>query len=289
MSGSTTVGRNPLSALNPADIKSVEVLKDASATAIYGARGANGVILITTKNGQAGKTKVSYDAYYAHQESPRRLETLNTEEYIQVMNEIGVEEVGEEIFSQADINRIGAGTDWQEQVFTSAPIINQNLSFSGGSSKTSFFASLNYFDQEGIVKNTGMSRFGGRLNLAHDISNKFKVSLNLNTSVQFDDFAIDNSATNEAQGPVYAAILYDPTEPIRNEDGTFNQSPNLTTPNPVSLIEGVSSEGQTNRTFGNFTLDYEVIPGLAAKLNFGSGSSNGPARYLQQYSNPERI
>ena len=268
--GSTTVGRNPLSALNPADIKSVEVLKDASATAIYGARGANGVILITTKNGQAGKTKVSYDAYYAHQESPRRLETLNTEEYIQVMNEIGVEEVGEEIFSQADINRIGAGTDWQEQVFTSAPIINQNLSFSGGSSKTSFFASLNYFDQEGIVKNTGMSRFGGRLNLAHDISNKFKVSLNLNTSVQFDDFAIDNSATNEAQGPVYAAILYDPTEPIRNEDGSFNQSPNLTTPNPVSLIEGVSSEGQTNRTFGNFTLEYEVIPGLNAKLNVGS-------------------
>ena len=268
--GSTTVGRNPLSSLNPADIQSVEVLKDASATAIYGARGANGVVLITTKNGQAGTTKVNYDAYYAHQQTPRRLETLNTEEYIQVMNEIAVEEVGGEIFSQADIARIGPGIDWQEQVFTSAPIINQNLSFSGGSPKTSFFASLNYFDQEGIVKNTGMKRFGGRLNLAHDISDKFKVSLNLNTSVQFDDFALDNSATNEAQGPVYAAILYDPTEPIRNEDGSFNHSPNLTTPNPVSLIEGISSEGQTNRTFGNFTLEYKVIPGLNAKLNVGS-------------------
>ena len=102
--GNTRVGRNPLSSLNPADIQSVEVLKDASATAIYGARGANGVVLITTKNGQAGKTQVNYDAYYAHQQAPRRLETLNTEEYIQVMNEIAVEEVGGEIFSQAEIS-----------------------------------------------------------------------------------------------------------------------------------------------------------------------------------------
>lgn len=268
--GSTTVGRNPLSALNPADIKSVEVLKDASATAIYGARGANGVVLITTKNGEAGKTKVNYDAYYGHQQTPRRLEILNTDEYIQVMNEIAVEEVGGEIFSPADITRIGAGTDWQSEVFRSAPIINQNLSFSGGSQKTSFFASLNYFDQEGIVKNTGVKRFGGRLNLAHNLSEKFKVSFNLNTSVQFDDFALDNAATNEAQGPVYAAILYDPTEPIRNDDGSFNQSPNLTTPNPVSLVEGITSEGQTNRTFGNFTLDYTITSDLTAKLNFGT-------------------
>lgn len=268
--GNTTVGRNPLSALNPADIQSVEVLKDASATAIYGARGANGVVLITTKNGQAGKTKVNYDAYYGHQQRPRRLDILSTEEYIEVMNEIAVEEVGGEIFSPADISRIGAGTDWQSEVMTAAPIINQNISFSGGSQKTSFFASMNYFDQSGVVKNTGVERFGGRLNLTHSLSDKLKISFNLNTSVQFDDFALDNAETNEAQGPVYAAVLYDPTEPIRNEDGSFNQSPNLTTPNPVSLVEGITSQGQTNRTFGNFTLDYAVTSDLSAKLNFGS-------------------
>lgn len=268
--GSTVVGRNPLSSLNPADIESVEILKDASATAIYGARGANGVVLITTKTGESGKTKVSYDAYYGHQEQPRRLETLNTQEYIQVMNEIAAEEVGSEIFTSADISRIGAGIDWQDEVFRSAPILNQNLSFSGGSQKTSFFASVNYFNQEGVVERTGMKRFGGRLNLTHQVNAKFKMMLNINSSVQFDDFAIDNAATNEAQGPVYAAVLYDPTEPIRNDAGDFNHSSNLTVPNPVSLVEGVESLGETNRTFGNLTLNYEVIPGLNAKLNFGS-------------------
>jgi len=268
--GNTVVGRNPLSALNPADIESVEILKDASATAIYGSRGANGVVLITTKNGQVGRTKVSYDAYYGHQQAPRRLDVLDTEEYIQVMNEIAVEEVGGEIFNSADIAAIGEGIDWQDQVFTSAPIINQNLSFSGGSEKTSFFASLNYFDQDGIVKRTGVKKYGGRLNLAHQLSDKFKVTFNLNTNVQFDDFAIDNAETNEAQGPVYAAVLYDPTEPIYNAEGNFNHSSNLTVPNPVSLVEGIESLGQTNRTFGNMTMNYEFLPGLSAKLNFGS-------------------
>ncbi|MEZ5044522.1 MAG: TonB-dependent receptor [Saprospiraceae bacterium] len=268
--GNTVVGRNPLSSLNPADIQSVEILKDASATAIYGARGANGVVLITTKSGEAGRTKISYDTYYGHQQAPRRLDVLNTEEYIQVMNEIAVQEIGKEAFTSTDIAAIGKGVDWQNEVFRSAPIVNQNLSFSGGSSKTSFFASLNYFDQDGVVKATGMKRFGGRLNLAHDVSDKFKVTLNFNTSVQFDDFAIDNAETNEAQGPVYAAVLYDPTEPIYKADGKFNHSSNLTVPNPVSLVEGVESLGETNRTFGNVTFNYEVLPGLIAKLNFGS-------------------
>jgi TonB-dependent starch-binding outer membrane protein SusC len=268
--GSTEVGRNPLSSLNPADIASVEILKDASATAIYGARGANGVVLITTKTGGVGKTKVSYDAYYGHQQAPRRLETLNTAEYIQVMNEIGKEELGKEVFSAADIARIGEGVDWQSQVFRSAPIVNQNISFSGGSAKTTFFTSLNYFDQQGVVKETGMKRFGGRLNLNNQVSDKFKIGINLNTSVQFDDFALDNSETNEAQGPVYAAVLYDPTEAIYKADGSFNHSSNLTTPNPASLIAGIDSKGQTNRTFGNVNFNYKILEGLDAKINLGS-------------------
>lgn len=268
--GSTVVGRNPLSSLNPADIASVEILKDASATAIYGARGANGVVLITTKTGGAGKTKIKYDTYYGHQQAPRRLETLNTAEYIQVTNEIGKVELGREVFSAADIARIGEGVDWQSQVFRSAPISNQNISFSGGSAKTTFFTSLNYFDQQGVVKETGMKRFGGRLNLSNQVNDKFKIGVNLNTSVQFDDFALDNSETNEAQGPVYAAVLYDPTEAIYKADGSFNHSSNLTTPNPASLIAGIDSKGQTNRTFGNVNFNYSVLPGLDAKLNLGS-------------------
>lgn len=270
--GSTVVGRNPLNALNPADIESIEILKDASSTAIYGSRGANGVILITTKKGKAGKTAVNYDAYYGHQELPKRLDILNTAEYIQVMNEIAAEEIGSEIFSSADISAIGAGQEWQSEVLTSAPMQNHNLSLSGGSEKTTYFASVNYFDQDGVVRNTGIKKFGGRLNLNHKVGDRFNINFNLNTSVSFDDYAIDNSATNEAQGPVYASILYDPTVPIFDPNGAggFFSSPDLTVNNPVSLVEGIESKGQTNRTFGNVTMDYEIIDGLVAKLNFGS-------------------
>ena len=270
--GSTIVGRNPLSALNPADIESIEILKDASATAIYGARGANGVVLVTTKKGTEGRTKVTYDAYYGHQQKPKRLDILNTDEYIQVMNEIATEEIGGPVFDGSDISRIGAGTDWQDQVMRSAPIISQNLSFSGGTSKTSFYTSFNYFNQDGVVKATGLEKFGGRLNITHNVSDKFKIGVNMNSSVQFDDFALDNAATNEAQGPVYASILYDPTEVIfdPNGNGGFNHSTELTVNNPVSLVEGINSTGQTNRTFGNITLNYEIIEGLDAKVNVGS-------------------
>ena len=270
--GSAEVGRNPLNALNPADIESIEILKDASATAIYGARGANGVILITTKKGKEGRTSVNYDAYYGHQEKPRRLDILNTQEYIQVMNEIAAEEIGGEIFSSADIARIGEGTDWQNEVMTSAPMQNHNLSLSGGSEKTTYYASFNYFDQDGVVRNTGIQKFGGRLNLNQKVGDRFNIGVNLNTSVSFDDYAVDNSATNEAQGPVYASILYDPTEPIfdPNGPGGYNASTELTVNNPVSLAEGIESKGQTNRTFGNVTMNYEIIEGLFAKLNFGS-------------------
>lgn len=276
--GSTVVGRNPLNALNPADIESIEILKDASATAIYGARGANGVVLITTKKGQDGKTQVTYDTYYGHQETPRRLDILDTDEYIQVMNEIAAEEIGEQIFDASDISRIGAGTDWQSEVLQSAPLMNHNLSFSGGNAKTSYYTSFNFLDQDGVVKETGIKKYGGRLNLSHEVSDKLKIGVNLNTSVEFDNFAIDNNQTNEAQGPVYASILYDPTEPITNENsiygGLYNHSPELTVNNPVSLVFGIDSDGQTNRTFGNVTADYEVIDGLTAKLNFGSDRQN---------------
>lgn len=276
--GSTVVGRNPLNALNPADIESIEILKDASATAIYGARGANGVILITTKKGSDGRTKVTYDAYYGHQEKPRRLDILNTEQYIQVMNEIAADEIGGEIFDGAAISRIGSGTDWQSEVLESAPMMNHNLSFSGGNAKTSYYTSFNFLDQDGIVKETGIRKFGGRLNLNHEVSDRFKIGVNLNTSVEFDNFAIDNNQTNEAQGPVYASILYDPTEPILDENsiygGLYNHSTELTVNNPVSLVFGIDSDGQTNRTFGNVTADYRIIDGLTAKLNIGSDRQN---------------
>ena len=122
--------RNPLNALNPNDIESIEVLKDASATAIYGSRGANGVILVTTKKGKSGDIAVNYDFYAGTQSVVEKLDVLTTREYVEGFNAISVDRGEGPIFSTEDINRIGDGTDWQDQIYRTAPIFNHNLSAS---------------------------------------------------------------------------------------------------------------------------------------------------------------
>ncbi len=268
--GNNLSPKNPLNAINPNDIASIEVLKDASATAIYGSRGANGVILITTKKGTKGKVGVNYDFNLGTQSVPKQLEVLNAPEYIQVMNGIAKDEGRVPEFTEADIARIGAGTNWQNQVYQTAPLQNHNLSVSGGDDKTTFFTSLNYFDQEGVVKKSGIKKYIGRINLERKFGEKAQIGINVNTSVIKDNNSIDGVNNNENAGPINTALLYDPTEPIYDPDGSFSQSKNLTINNPMSLIEGISSTNTTNRTLGNLYLRYTILDGLDAKLNFGS-------------------
>ncbi len=275
--GSTAAGlgnnqnpRNPLNALNPNDIESIEILKDASATAIYGSRGANGVILVTTKKGKKGGVAVNYDVYGGIQSVYRKMDLLSTREYIDGLNGISEAQGNDPIFSADDINRIGAGTDWQDQIYQTAPIWNHNLSASGGDDNTTFFASLNYFDQEGIIKNSGIKKYIGRINLERNLGEKAQVGINVNTSLVKDNNNVDGLNINEAAGPIYTALLYDPTEPVLSSDGSYTQSSNLTINNPVSLIKGVSSNNETNRTFGNIYIQYKLTDDLSAKLNFGS-------------------
>ena len=268
--GDNQVPRNPLNALNPADIKSIEILKDASATAIYGSRGANGVILITTKKGSKGRISVTYDTYAGIQEVAQELDILNTAQYIDGINALSVDQGNGPVFSAEDIANIGAGVDWQDQVFRAAPIFNNNLSISGGSEKSSFYASFNYFNQEGVVENSGIKRYTGRINLETQLGERATVGLNFNTSLVQDNNNIDGIQTNENAGPINSALLYDPTEPIRNPDGSFSQSANLTINNPAALINGVINENETNRTFGNAYLNYNFTDHLSGKFNFGT-------------------
>lgn len=262
--------RNPLNSLNPNDIESIEILKDASATAIYGSRGANGVILVTTKKGKSGELTLSYNTYTGIQQVAKKMDILSADQYIDVINDLSVAQGNDLVFSDADIAAIGDGTDWQEQIYRSAPVTDHNLSLSGGNEKTTVFASLNYFSQDGVVKNSGITRYIGRINLESQIGEKVDIGLNLNTSLVMDNNGIDGINTNENAGPIYASLLYDPTEPIYDEDGNFAQSSNLTVNNPVSLISGITSENKTNRTIGNFFVSYDFFDGLSAKLNVGA-------------------
>ncbi|MCD8264530.1 MAG: SusC/RagA family TonB-linked outer membrane protein [Tannerellaceae bacterium] len=144
--------RNPLNSLNTNDIESIEILKDASATAIYGSRGANGVIIITTKRGRKDGTTVNYSFNAGVQQVAKKIDVLSTEQYIRTMNELSVERGGTAVFTTEDINRIGKGTDWQDEIFRNAFVQSHNLSLSGGNEKTSYYTSFNYLSQDGVVK-----------------------------------------------------------------------------------------------------------------------------------------
>ena len=271
--GANLNAKNPLNALNPNDIQSIEILKDASATAIYGSRGANGVVLITTKKGTHG-IKFSYDAYGGLQSIAKKIDVLSASEYINTFNEMNEEQGLDPRFSASDISAIGAGTDWQDQIYQIAPIQSHNLSMSGGIEKTKFYVSLNYFNQEGVVKETGVKRYIARINLEQEIGEKLKFGLNLNNSRENSDNYIGGVQTNESAGAVYDAIWYDPTLPVYNEDGTFFRSSELTINNPMSVIYGISSKSETNRMFGNTTMEYTIVDDLSAKLNVGFDNQN---------------
>ncbi len=258
--------RNPLSSINPADIESIEILKDASATAIYGARGANGVIIVTTKSGKDGTFNVNYNGYVGTQSAANTVDLLSAEEYMTVLNDILDEGGGNPEERVTGIQ--GEGTDWQDEVMRSALIQSHNLSFSGGNGKTSFYSSLNYFNQEGIVVNSAFKRYDARLNLQHKV-NKFTLGVNFTTSYTQDEFLAYGYAINEEAGALYAALNFDPTLQVYNEDGTFQISPYITTDNPMALATGKDGFGNTYRTLGSFYGQYEILPGWTAKLNGG--------------------
>ncbi|MEQ9438697.1 MAG: TonB-dependent receptor [Cyclobacteriaceae bacterium] len=271
--------RNPLNALNPADIASIDILKDASATAIYGSRGANGVILITTKSGAKGKLKVDYNATLSSSEVARKVDVLSTSEYIRVMNELEVARGNGSVFSEADIQSFGGGTDWQDEVFRTAVSQTHNLTLSGGTENTKYYTSLNYTDQEGVVTNSQFKRYQARINLEHQASERFKFGINLNTSVLFNDYVpVNGFGINQNADVINSALNTPPIFPVFNEDGSYfkpeaGQLVSVTLENPVARAVGESGKEQTNRTFGNITAEYQLVPGLLAKLNFGSDRS----------------
>src|SRR5690606_36852524 len=206
--------RNPLNAINPNDIASIEVLKDASATAIYGSRGANGVVMITTKRGKTGGLKVDYDGYYGVQNVQHDLDILNAEEYRTVVNAI-IDDGGGN--ANQRISDLKNTTDWLGMMYNkNAPIQNHNLSFSGGNEQTKYHTSLNYYSQDWLLINSNNNRYSARLNLEHTGS-IFKLGANMTSSFIKDNYVANGMDLNERAGIIYAAIAYDPTLPIYNE------------------------------------------------------------------------
>jgi len=257
--------RNPLSLINPNDIASIEVLKDASATAIYGSRGANGVILVTTKQGSGSGTQVSYDYAGSIQKMARPINVLSATEFAQTIN--GISEAG----GNAPIYDMGSIVDsdpWLDEITQTGYVQNHNLSVSGGNGKNKFYSSINYFDQEGIVMSSGMNRITARLNATFNASDKFTYGVNLTNSYTKNDNVPFGTGFNAGAGIMNTALEIDPTLPKYNADGSPYQDFGVDLDNPL-IIGNIFSEDETTRILGNAFAEYSIIEGLTAKLNMG--------------------
>lgn len=287
--------RNPLNSINPNDIESIEILKDASSTAIYGARAANGVIIITTRKGREGRASVSYSASYGVQKIARKIDMMNATEFMIEANSFAEEKwyydnriypygttdpatVTNKLvlpYTAKQISEAGEGTDWYDLVTQTGMIHQQNLSVSGGTSKLKYMASFNYYDQNGVVKNSDFTRFTGRVNIEHRINRIFSYGINATQSYIRSSNIPLGTEDFENSGLLNSALAYDPTVPVRDKDGNYSISPLMTTvPNPVSMLE-IDDYTKTRRLLVNAWASAEIIPGLVARVNLGFDDQTG--------------
>ncbi len=256
---------NALADLNPSDIESIEVLKDASTAAIYGSRGANGVVLITTKKGKSGASKVGLNAQYGFQEAWRKVDVLDANYYYDtLLNEAAMNRFGVGI-AALGIPKDEGNTNWQDEIFRKGSIQDYNLTFEGGDLTTKFFASLTFSDQEGIVQKSGLTRYSGRLNLDHALSDRLSIGSNMSfTKTQIKRLQNDNNI----YGAVSSSILLPPDIPIFREDGSWGSAYGLE--NPVAASTDYNNNAQSNRFIGNIFARYELTEGLSFKASLGT-------------------
>ncbi|WP_234736731.1 SusC/RagA family TonB-linked outer membrane protein [Tellurirhabdus bombi] len=271
-------GTNP-TVLNNSDIESIEILKDASATAIYGSRGANGVVLITTKRGKAGKTIVDLETSYSLQTLRKKLDLMNGREYATFYNEQAANDGLAPRFTPDEIAQIGDGFDWQEVIFQRAPMQNHNLTVSGGTEKTQFSVAGSIFKQTGIVIGSDYDRYSLRANINHDISKKF--SLSYGATLTRPSSNRRNSGGGNRGGSMISSVLSaPPTLTPYNEDGTYRNlatayawGSNVLT-NPLNYINEQTDRILVNKVLANSALTFKPIPELAIRVFGGVETSD---------------
>ncbi|CAM4084188.1 SusC/RagA family TonB-linked outer membrane protein [Zobellia nedashkovskayae] len=256
------------------DIESMEVLKDASATAIYGSRGSNGVVLVTTKKGKSGRLTIEANTTYAIQNISNRLDLLNADEFANYQNQIRTNNGVTTPYAQGPAN-----TDWQDLIYTTGSTSNQQVSFSGGSDKINFYASANYFKQDGIIVNSDFERLTFLSNVDAQVTDKLKLGMNL-----FGSRGTKNGSATQSNGSVSAggddvitlALRYAPDQPVYNADGSFTFGNTVGDPvdNPFAVATARIDETKTDNFRANFYANYEILEGLTFKTTFGLSTEN---------------
>lgn len=268
--GADRRAKNALTALNPNDIESIEVLKDASATSIYGSRGANGVVLITTKRGKEGQTVVNLESSYSAQSLSHNIDMLSGSDFARYLNKLDVSQGGNPRYTDAQINAFGMGTDWMDAISRTGSIWNNQLSMSGGNSNARYAVMGNYMDNEGVIINTNFKRYGLRLNLDNNLFNN-KVTLSNSWNVAR---TIGNNVPTDRGGPggiIITALGLDPTVPVYNSIGDYNYPlyDGRFTINPVAEAKEGIDKDATNRIFGTTALTISITKDLKFQTSFG--------------------
>ncbi|MDB5014809.1 MAG: TonB-dependent receptor plug, partial [Daejeonella sp.] len=270
---------NPLSGLNPADIEDIQVLQGPSATSIYGSRATNGVLLITTKRGKAGDVKINYGYQHSIQSSPNRLTVMNLQQYAQMVKEFHGIAGGEVPIEFMDPSLLGAGTDWQKELFTSAPMDKHSLSLSGGSDKTTYYLSSDYLDQNGVATGSGFKRASFRLNL----DNKPKEWITLGANLSFNQ--TNEVLTSSQENVISNAIQLTPQVPVKNIDGTWgggdvNNGANQFAPvNPIAISNLTTNTDLRRQFLGGLNLGVKFLKDFSIKSSFNTNLSVSNSKY----------
>ncbi|TDS14680.1 TonB-linked SusC/RagA family outer membrane protein [Sphingobacterium paludis] len=256
--------------LNPEDIENISVLKDASSTAIYGSRGANGVIMITTKKGISGKTRVGYNGYIGTQWLRKRIDLIDATQFANLQNEVAANDGNPLPWSAEQIQALGRGTDWQDLVYRTAMMQNHDVNISGGNERTKYFTSFGYFNQDGIIRNSGFERLSFRTNIEHQLLDKLTLATNV---------SLQNAKYNRAQyesadgggGIPWATIVMPPTLGVYDEQGNYTRFTGVSwgETNPVGISDNWNSVSNNLRVIGNTNLAYEIVSGLKIRLSAG--------------------
>lgn len=265
--------QNGLSSLNPNDIESIEILKDASATSIYGARGANGVVLITTRKGKSGKDNISFETYFGIQRKAGNIDVMNAKQFAELYDEAGFNADPEgyvPLYPNPD--SLGAGTDWQSQIYRDAPIQNYQLNFSGSTEKTTYSLSAGYYNQEGIIVGSNFKRYSFRLNLDRKISERLNGGANIGYTTTNSHTVPTDTPGGFFPGVVNTALIFNPALPVKDASGQYT----LTDPNadawldnPVAVTRDIDAIDKVGRLLGNSYLEYKILKDLSFKTSFG--------------------
>lgn len=278
--GST--GVSPLSAINPNDIETIDILKDASATAIYGSRGSNGVVIITTKKGQNSKGKISYNTFLAIQRPTNLIEVLDLPGYARLQNEIGdIYGLNPQIeFLNPDL--LGSGTNWQKEIFDDAVMQNHQISFSGGTEGINYFISTGFVDQEGTVIGSSFDRISLRANVNAKLSKSINVGVSITTSRTNEDLTLNNS-TN---GLIGLSLLNNPATAVYNPDGSFAgpvtaEEISFGIRNPIAEGLSIDNKLTRNRILGNIFSEFKITENITYRLELGGDFGNNISNRFQ--------